>query len=85
MEEYQRPEEPPKEPIREPAPLGSGQEFREMAGEFVVAAAKMVGRDLLHLLHIRRKPDYSASPQPWSDEQVRNWNRENGFPDDWRN
>jgi hypothetical protein len=83
MQEHNNSEHPPKEP----APMGSMRELGEVAVGFVSAAARMVGRDVLHVLHIKRKDRFEdLFPRTaMTDEEVRNWNITHGYPPDWRN
>ncbi len=75
----------------EQEPRGNGPErfelLREVAdllGAFGVAAAQMVGRDIKGLFS-RGKPESYGPYTPMTDDEVRRWNNENGFPRDWRN
>lgn len=53
-----------------------------VVAEGALAVAKKVGGDVLRLFGAQS--DAFTLPPPMSDAEVRRWNIQHGFPEDWR-
>ena len=71
-------------PPREQSPQHNSRlvETAKFIGEVTAAVAKKVGGDILRVCGLSRRE--KRAPRTMTDAEVREWNVQNGFPEDWR-